>query len=87
MCKIMGNSILTYVELQIFKFGKGIHKKLIQNLLFFPIKKNKHKMTKRKNEKFIVNYARTERLRTSSIPYMQRLLNRNHQEYQIKLHY
>ena len=54
---------------------------------FFPIKKNKHKMTKRKNEKFIVNYARTERLKTSSIPHMQRLLNRNHQEYQIKFHY
>ena len=32
MCKIMGNSILTYVELRIFKFGKGIQKILIQNL-------------------------------------------------------
>ena len=44
-------------------------------------------MTKRKNEKFIVNYARTERLKASSIPHMQRLLNRNQKEYQIKFHY
>ena len=40
MCQIMGNSILIYVELQIFKFAKGIHKILIQNLWFLPFFKN-----------------------------------------------
>ena len=35
--------------------------------------KTKHK----KGEKFKVNFAKTERFRTSSIPYMQKLLNEN----------
>ena len=37
MCQIMGNEILIYVELKIFKFGKDIHKILIQNLWFYTI--------------------------------------------------
>ena len=53
---------------------------------FFPINHKKHKMKKRSNEKYVVKHAKTERLKKSSIPYMQRLLNQNHQEYQVKIH-
>ena len=42
----------------------------------FPVKQPKHLMEKRKTEKFFVNSARTERYLNSSIPSMQRLLNR-----------
>ena len=43
----------------------------------FPLNENKQNTFK--GEKFKVKYAKTERLRKSSIPYMQRLLN-EHQE-------
>ena len=41
----------------------------------FPIKDKFHNMNTRKEEFFVVNHANTERLKNSSIPYMQRLLN------------
>ena len=41
----------------------------------FPRKEKIHQMNKRNEEVFIVNYANTERLKKSSIPYMQRILN------------
>ena len=43
----------------------------------FPLNFKDHDMTQRKNEKFKVNHARTERYLQSSIPYLQRLLNSN----------
>ena len=52
---------------------------------FFPLNQKQHTMKKRKNEKYKVNYARTERLKNSSIPYMQRLLNQRNQEYHSKI--
>ena len=42
----------------------------------FPIQKPEHAMEKRKTNKYIENGARTERYLKSSIPSMQRLLNR-----------
>ena len=41
----------------------------------FTVKERFHPMNKRNEESFVVNYANTERLKKSSIPYMQRLLN------------
>ena len=52
---------------------------------FFPLKNKKHKMKKRINENFLVKFAKTERFKKSSIPYMQRLLNKNNQEYHTKI--
>ena len=41
----------------------------------FQVKKHFHPMKIRNNEKFDVKFANTERLKKSSIPYMQRILN------------
>ena len=41
----------------------------------FSKKKTKHGMDLRKYEKFEVKFAKTNRLKNSSIPYMQRILN------------
>ena len=41
----------------------------------FPLTENKHNMKQIKSEKYVVNFARTERLKNSAIPYMQRMLN------------
>ena len=41
----------------------------------FPERKKLHKMEKREEETFQVNHANTERLKKSSIPFMQRKLN------------
>ena len=41
----------------------------------FPLKQNKHEMDLRNSEKFEVKHARTERLKHSAIPMMQRMLN------------
>ena len=43
----------------------------------FPLNVKSHQMTTRKNEKYKVQYANTERFRKSSIIYMQHLLNQN----------
>ena len=50
----------------------------------FPRTKNKHMMKKRKQEKFNVIKAKTERYKRSSIPYMTNLLNK-HEERKRKI--
>ena len=56
------------------KFAKKcLENKKTENL--FPLNKNTHNMKSRMTEKFKVKFAHTERLKQSSIPYMQRLLN------------
>ena len=42
----------------------------------FPLKKQNHKMEKRKSEKFIIKKMHTERYLKSAIPDMKRLLNK-----------
>ena len=46
----------------------------------FPRNKKDHKMDKRKNEKFVIRKARTERLQRSAVMHMQRLLNNEDQK-------
>ena len=41
----------------------------------FPLNEKLHDMNMRREEKFTVQYAKTERLKKSAIPYMQKLLN------------
>ena len=41
----------------------------------FPEKEKEHKMNLRKEEQYKHDFANTNRLQKSSIPYMQRLLN------------
>ena len=41
----------------------------------FPINKIYHSMKLRNQEKYVVKFANTDRLKNSAIPYMQRLLN------------
>ena len=41
----------------------------------FPINSKQHKMSTKKTENFYVKNAKTERLKESAIPNMQRLLN------------
>ena len=41
----------------------------------FPLRITKHSMKMREEEKYFVQHAKTERLKKSAIPYMQRLLN------------
>ena len=43
----------------------------------FPLNDNQHNMKARNTETYQVNYANTDRLKNSSIPYMQRILNSN----------
>ena len=43
----------------------------------FPVRIKQHSMEIRDQEKYEVNHANTERMKKSSIPYMQRLLNKN----------
>ena len=52
---------------------------------FFPKKRKKHKMKKRKEKKFVVNKAHTERYKKSAIPYMQNLLNEENESKQLIL--
>ena len=47
----------------------------------FPRNKRKHIMKIRESEKFQTNYANTTRFQQSSIPFMQRLLNNNNNNY------
>ena len=46
----------------------------------FSKKKIKHGMDLRKNENFEVKFAKTNRLKNSSIPFMQRILNSENQQ-------
>ena len=56
------------------KFAKdGIYNNTMTDL--FPLNNKKHKMETRKTEKYKVNHANTERLKTGSIISMQKLLN------------
>ena len=48
----------------------------------FPLKKQSHKMEKRKSEKFVIKKMHTERYLKSAIPDMKRLLNM--EEYKIR---
>ena len=41
----------------------------------FPERVKNHNMEKREDEKYYVQHAKTERLKNSAIPYMQRILN------------
>ena len=61
-------------EMMILKFAK----KCLSNENFsklFPLNKVEHGMSMRYPLKYAVKRANTERLRKSSIPYMQKLLN------------
>ena len=56
------------------KFAKKcLQNEKTENL--FPLNKNTHNVKTRMTDKFKVKFANTERLKQSSIPYMQRLLN------------
>ena len=46
----------------------------------FPIRPEQRSQKRRKTEKYIVHTANTERLRKSTIPHMQRILNAHDQE-------
>ena len=41
----------------------------------FPLAKNVHLMTKRNPERYVVRTANTQRMKTSAVPFLQRLLN------------
>ena len=56
-------------------------KKSLKNATFtklFPLKNPKHVMSVRNPLKYMINKANTERYKNSAIPYLQRLLNREH---------
>ena len=59
-----------------FKFAKKALR-LEQFKKMFPVQKNLHGMVKRNTKKYKENLARTERYKRSSIPSMQRLLNKH----------
>ena len=62
-------------ELLCYKFAKK-RLKLSQFKSLFPVNKSLHVMEKRNQGKYFVNKAKTERYKKSSIPSMQRLLNK-----------
>ena len=53
--------------------NNGIKNNTLTDL--FPITNKKHKMNKRSEEKYQINFANTERLKRASIITMQKLLN------------
>ena len=53
-----------------------------KTMKMFPIREKQHEMETRKGEKYVVQHANTERLKNTSIIYMQNLLN-NHENDQI----
>ena len=59
---------------------KCLENKKTKNM--FPIIKKLHNMSTRNQRKFKETYARTVRMATSSIPTMQKHLNKKHQESQ-----
>ena len=63
-------------ELLCFRFAKK-SLKLTQFKKMFPVQKPLHCMQKRNQNRFLENSARTERYMRSSIPSMQRLLNKH----------
>ena len=56
---------------------KCVKSQKFQNL--FPLRVKEHAMEIRDEEKYCVQHANTDRLKNSTIPYMQRLLNMNEQ--------
>ena len=56
------------------KFAKKCLKHPLNNRLF-PLNTNKHDLHAHSKEKFVVNFARGEELKKSTIPYIQRRLN------------
>ena len=48
----------------------------------FSKRKAKHGMDLRKNEKYEVKFAKTNRLKNSSVPYMQRILNTDNLQFE-----
>ena len=48
----------------------------------FTKRKTKHGMDLRKNEKYEVKFAKTNRLKNSSVPYMQRILNTDNLQFE-----
>ena len=48
----------------------------------FPLNKKYHCMIKRRGKKFVENYANTERYFKSTIPYMQKLLNKEDSKFE-----
>ena len=68
------------MKLEEKNYAKNLRKKCVKSeneraKSMFPIKEQFHNMNTRKEEFFVVNHANTERLKNSSIPYMQRMLN------------
>ena len=60
----------------ILRFAKnGIKKNTLNDL--FPASNKKHPMDKRNNDKYVVNFANTDRLKNGSIITMQNLLNKD----------
>ena len=59
-----------------FNFGKRCLEQDKMKKLF-PIKKNIHNMKKRKSEQFEVFRSKKRKMQTSTIPYIQHLLNAN----------
>ena len=51
----------------------------------FPLRRKMHNMKARNEENFKVNFANTGRLKKSSIPYMQNVLNSDFEKYQENL--
>ena len=70
------DSLETRRETLNLKFAQaGIKNDKLNDL--FPTNERKHKMKTRKEEKYEVNFANTERLKTASIITMQKMLNAN----------
>ena len=62
-------------EKLLLKYGKQCTT-LEQTKELFPLKKKHHSMQTRKDEKYEVVSANTERYKNSTVPYLQRLLNK-----------
>ena len=66
-------------ELLLYNFGeKCLY--LDQMKQLFPLKEKAHCMSTRKEDKFHVLAAKTEQLKYSTVPYLQKILNEKHQE-------
>ena len=68
------------LEIRRKKLALNLAKKCTKNekmKQLFPLYKSKHSMKKRKQLKYSVNSAKTERYRKSPVVYMQNLLNDN----------
>ena len=63
-------------EILCLNFAKKSSKNL-RTRKMFPLRDKEHAMDTRKQEKYIVQHANTERLKKSSIIYMQNLLNKS----------